>query len=82
MEAAAMPHGRFYNFSDAQMVVAIASHRSGLLGLVDVCYGRHPLFDKLFGIESQLFTNCKFFVSGFFICFPVIKCIFAMQTTR
>ena len=39
-----MPHGRFYNFSDAQMVVAIASHRFGLLGIVDVCCGRHPFF--------------------------------------
>ena len=50
-----MPHGRFYNFSDAQMVVAIASHRFRLLGLVDVCCGGHPLFycTSLSGIISR-----------------------------
>ena len=36
-EAAAMLHGRYYNYSDAWMAVAIASHRFRLSGLMDAC---------------------------------------------
>ena len=64
-----MLHGRYYNYSDAWMAVAIASHRFRLSGLMDACLAGIHFFYAVFIVDIQRNINCKFFVSGFFMGF-------------